>query len=156
QGQWPLYLYSGAGMMIGWLSFTNAPDDDINGAVTWIKGVQPGVKLYPGGFTNEVNAAGSIYSFTNGIPVLELGMGQIWLANGNLSQGFTNEIALGSNNKISNLSSNKLSIAISTSTGLFKGSIVSPINGKAISINGAVLQKPNVGVGYFLGTNQSG
>jgi uncharacterized repeat protein (TIGR03803 family) len=157
QGLWPFYasLYSGNGLILGWLTFTNQLASDIDGPVGWIKLAQPTAKLYRFGFTNATAAIGSKYAFTNGIPVLNFSAGQVWLACGNLPGSFTNRIVFGTN-KVTNLSSNKLSLTLTTSSGLFKGSVVNPATGKAISINGAVLQKQNFGFGSFLGTNQCG
>ena len=157
EGLWPFYasLYSGNGLILGWLTFTNEASDDIRGSVGWIKLAQPARTFYRIGFTNETEAIGSKYAFTKGIPVLDFSTGQVWLAYGNLPESFTNRIVFGTN-KVTNLSSNKLSLTLTTSSGLFKGSVVNPATGKAIPINGAVLQKQNFGSGCFLGTNQSG
>jgi hypothetical protein len=158
KGEWPFYvsLYSGKGSIFGWLTFTNETSSDVRGLVTWIKLTQPTSKYYPLGFTNEIEAVGSTYKFTNGVPVLNFTNGQVWLANGNLPQAFTNQIALSAASKVTNQSSNKLSLTLITSSGLFKGSVNDPVSGKAIAINGVVLQKRNAGYGFFLGTNQTG
>jgi hypothetical protein len=158
QGQWPLYasLYSGKGQILGWLTFANKPESDVAGLISWIKLPEPAARAYPSGFTNETEAAGSFYQFVNGLPVLNFGTGQVWLANGNLPQAFTNQIALGADNKVTNLSSNKLTLTLKTSSGLFKGSVVDPATLKTIPIGGVVLQKQNMGSGWFFGTNQSG
>jgi hypothetical protein len=95
------------------------------------------------------------YAFTKGTPILNFSAGQVWLEFGNLPESFTNRIVFGTN-KVTNLSSNKLILTLTTSSGLLKGSVVNPATGKAILISGAVLQKQNIGSGYFLGTNQSG
>ncbi len=157
-GQWPLYasLYSGNGSVLGWITFTNQLTDDLNGLVSWIKLAQLSAKLYPGGFTNETEAIGSMYRFTNGVRVLNLSTGIVWLAQGNLGESFTNQVALGLDNKVTNLSSNNLSLSLTTKSGLFKGSATAPGAAKAIPFSGVVLQKQNAGFGYFLGTNQSG
>jgi hypothetical protein len=156
QGQWPFYvsLYSGKGSILGWLSFTNQPGSDIGGVATWTKLAQPTAKFYRAGFTNQTEAVGSLFRFTNGVPVLAFAAGELWLTNGNLPQSFTNQFRLGYNNEVT--SSNKMSLTISTSTGRFTGSVVNPATKKTISIYGAVLQKQNLGAGYFLGTNESG
>jgi hypothetical protein len=39
---------------------------------------------------------------------------------------------------------------------LFQGSVINPATGKPIAVKGALLQKQNLGFGYFLGTNQTG
>jgi hypothetical protein len=65
QGQWPLYisLDSGGGMLLGWLTFTNEPDRDIDGLLSWFKPSQKAKTLYQAGFTNLTQeAAGSAYA----------------------------------------------------------------------------------------------
>jgi hypothetical protein len=160
RGAWPFYipLYSGKGSIWGWLEFTNGTSGDLQGGVTWTKPLQPAAKFYPAGFTNEIEAVGSAYRFTNGVPLLAFtnGLGLVWLANGNFPDTFTNQIALSAANKITNLNSNKLSLAITTSSGFFKGSATDPVSGKTAPINGAVLQKLNAGYGFFVGTNRTG
>jgi len=96
----------------------------------------------------------SRYLFTNNVSVLNFTTGRVWLANGNLSQSFTNQIVLGNNNKVTD--TNKLSLSIMTKSGLFKGSALSPDTGKPISFSGVVLEKQGFGSGFFLGTNQAG
>ncbi len=156
-GQWPFYaaLYAGKGSIFGWLKFSDETNSDITGPVSWFKLAQPGL-FYPAGFTNQNNAEGSIYQFTSGVPVLNFTNGQVWLANGNLSASFTNQITLNSASKVTNQSSNVLSLTLTTSSGLFKGSVVNPATRKPITISGVVLQKQNFGRGAFLGTNQTG
>jgi hypothetical protein len=157
QGQWPLYvsLYSGKGSILGWLTFANEQTNDIEGAPVWIKLPQPTAKVYPAGFTNQIPGLfGSLFQFTNGVPVLDFAAGELWLTNGNLAQSFTNQFVLGDNNKVT--STNKMSLTILSSSGLFTGSVVNPETKKMIPIHGAVLQKQNIGAGYFLGTNESG
>jgi hypothetical protein len=51
--------------------------------------------------------------------------------------------------------SNKLSLAITTTTGLFKGSATNSA-GKPVSFTGAVLQKQTKGFGLFLDGEQTG
>jgi len=159
-GQWPLYasLYSGKGLILGWLTFANKPGDDVNGQVSWIKQPQPTTAFYPGGFTNEMEVVGSRYhQFTNHVAALDFSAGNLWLADGNLPYNFTNRIVLGTNNVATGTGTNKLKLAISASSGLFNGSVANPVTKKKrILFKGAVFQKQNFGSGYFLGTNQSG
>ncbi|MGD0615164.1 MAG: hypothetical protein ABSA69_06955, partial [Verrucomicrobiota bacterium] len=155
QGQWPLYAAPSSvkGSLFGWLTFTNLATNDIEGLVSWIKLPLASAKFYPAGFTNQTGVIASRYVFTNKVPVLDFSTGQVWLANGDLAASFTNQVVLGTNNKVSG--TNKLSLNIATASGLFTGS-VRPPEGKAISIGGVVLQKQSFGGGFFLGTNQSG
>jgi hypothetical protein len=79
----------------------------------------------------------------------------MWLANGNLTASFTNQISVDSASKI--ISTNAtVKVTVTTSTGLFKGTVVNPADGKSISFNGVVLQKQNIGAGFFTGFNQTG
>jgi hypothetical protein len=173
-GQWPLFstLYSQKGSILGFLTFTNEPTDDLSGLVNWFKPPQANSKPYPAGFTVQTNAFGSIYSFFKGIPVLNfspviiengvvvpstgVGPGQVLLENGGLTENITNNIIIGGNNVVTNKGPNRMSMSITASSGLFHGSIVDPSSGKSIPFNGAVLQKTNIGAGTFLGTTQSG
>jgi glucuronoarabinoxylan endo-1,4-beta-xylanase len=155
-GNWPFYvsLYSGGGGMIGWIAFSNAPTSDLAGSVTWIKPGQPGSKLYPGGFTQQTEAVGSSYGFTKGHPILNFTNGEILLTGGGLARGITNAVSVTAGGAITG--TNHLSLTVKTASGLFSGSMENPATKKTIALSGAVLEKQNVAVGYFLGTNQSG
>jgi len=158
QSQWPLFasLYSGKGSLLGWLTFADDPLTDIDGLIDWIKPAQPRAKYYPSGFTNEAQPLGSRYQFTNGYSVLNLTAGQLRLADSNLLGGFTNRITIGSDNTIRNLSSNQLTLTLMTASGLFRGTVAHPVTELKIPLYGAVLQKQNIGLGFFLGDSQSG
>jgi hypothetical protein len=157
-GQWPLFvpLYAKQGLLIGRLTFdTSQPDTDLSGYCAWVKAPQPASKFYPAGFAlGPIPALGSKYSFTNGVPLVNWTDGQIVLENGNLSQPITNGLSIDANNKITG--TNKLAISFTTATGLFRGTVLNSDTGKPITVNGALLQKQNIGYGYFLGTNQTG
>jgi hypothetical protein len=159
QGQWPFFLslYANKGFMLGWLTFTNPPDNSPVGPVSWIKLPQANTKFYPAGFdfTNDPVATGSLYTFTKGTPVLTLtNGGTVVLQNGDLSQPITNSFSLDSNNKIT--SPDKMNLSIVTSSGLFRGTVVNPATGKPVSVNGAILQNQNAGFGSFPGTTHTG
>ncbi|PWU12673.1 MAG: hypothetical protein C5B50_21010 [Verrucomicrobia bacterium] len=163
-GQWPFYFVypTGNGSVLGWLTFTNLANGDISGDVSWTK-LPLASKFYPGGFTNQNTAQGSEFQFPSGTPVpqpiltLPGGQGVVWLANGNLSSSFTNQITLNAGNKVVNQpgTTNALSLTITTS-GLIKGSVVDPSTGKPVMINGVVLEKQNYATGFFPGSNQTG
>jgi hypothetical protein len=78
------------------------------------------------------------------------------LTGGNLAEGITNQFTLNVNNRVTNHSSNRLSLTFLPSTGSFKGSVVDPVGLKSIPFNGVVLQNRGVGAGYFLGSNRGG
>ena len=163
-GLWPLYvpLFSGAGSIWGWLAFTNdiERESDIDGVgmPTWTKPANPQARYYRGGFTNNFQIFGSVYSRPVGATehILSLTNAFVEFGGGNLVADFTNEVALGLNSQVTRQSgSNRLSMSFSLSTGTFRGHAADPLSGKTYAFAGAVLQKMNTGHGFLLGTNQS-
>jgi hypothetical protein len=156
QGLWPFYasLYGGNGSILGWFSLTNNSTNNLSGQAGWFKLPQTTAKLYPGGFTSSIEVIGSVYQYTNGLPVLGATADQLSLTSGNLPQSITNQVVLGPNNEATATTTNKLTFK--TASGLFKGSVINPETGQPISVNGIVLQDQNVGAGFFLGATESG
>jgi len=158
-GQWPLFALLGGrhGVLAGWMNFETRTNDDVNGILNWTRAAQASAKYYPGGFTLSTEAVGSKYlSPPTGSRVINVATGQVAVANGNLAQSFTNHVVLGTDNKVMNLSSNKLTMTITPLTGLFKGTVTAPGTTRSMVLNGVLLQTRNAGYGFFLGTNQSG
>jgi len=158
RGEWPLYLslYTGKGSLLSWLTITNRPSDDITGLMSWIKTSQSTSKFYPGGFTNETVALGSRYTPPGaGQRALNLTEGNLLFSKGNLDPDFVNRVALSENNRFSNLSQNKLTLTLTASSGLLKGTATDPATGKSYSLTSVVLQKQNTALGFLLGTNRS-
>jgi hypothetical protein len=85
---------------------------------------------------------------------LNLAPGEALFTGGNLSASITNQISLGSNNKVNG--PGKFTLSINPVTGLFKGTVLPSSSGRMVPFNGAVIQKQNYGSGFFLGTSQSG
>lgn len=157
-GIWPLYssLYSGKGCVLGWIQFTNNTAD---GNVVWVKSAGISGKYYPGGFTNLLGSFGSAYHKPSaGTRALDWGggLGEVSVSGGGLSHSLTDDIRLELNNRVTNLSGPKLTLSITTSSGLFRGTFVDPDTRKAIPFQGVLLQDSNGGLGYFLGSDQSG
>jgi hypothetical protein len=156
-GDWPLFgsLYAGNGSIMSWAKFAETTSEDIGGEVVWVKPAVPRAKLYPIGFTFSTALHGSRYQAAN--KVLSFSNGQLTLEGGGLQDDIVNQITLGDGNRVTNLSSNKLNLAFSAATGLFSGRVADPGSSTAIPFKGAVLQKQNVGFGWFPGLNsQSG
>ena len=152
-------LYGGTGSAWGWLRFdTNNPAATTGGNVNWIRPARPEAVYYPSGFTNDVAAAGSRYTAPTNIStrVIDLTNGIVWFQGGNLSTPFTNLVTLTSSNRVINGSANSLSMSVTTSNGLFAGSVKVPGITRTNTFKGVVLQDFRAGYGYFLGTNQSG
>ena len=158
-GVWPLFVapYKGLGAIFGWMTFTNLNNSDLSGVLYWVKQPQASSSVYPAGFNfpEGIQAVGSVYSFTNGVPLLNLpGGGISVLQMGNPVQNSTNHFTLGNDNKIT--SADGLKVTITTSSGLFKGTATSPGDGASVPITGVLLQKQNTAYGFFLKGGQSG
>jgi len=164
EGQWPFYasLYSGQGSILGWILCTNNPptnaiSKDLTGTVAWFKPPLATAKFYHSGFSVTANAIGSSYDRPGtGGNILNLNIAELVLSGGNLTTNINNEIAIDAGSHVTNLSSNKLALKFSLSSGTFSGSVVDPSSSKPISIKGVVLQKSDIAAGFFLGIDQSG
>jgi Concanavalin A-like lectin/glucanases superfamily/Immunoglobulin domain/Bacterial Ig domain/Immunoglobulin I-set domain len=168
EGLWPVYasLHKGKGSVWSWLAFetnslvvgTNTVQSDLAGDWRWLRPGITNARYYPAGFTNLLLAVGSRYivpvGSTNG--ALTFSNGVVALSGGNLTAPVMNDVFRAPNDKVTNEDTNKMSLSIRRSTGLFKGSVVVPETGKTLRFNGAVFQNGDFGSGYFLHTNASG
>ena len=158
QGVWPLYasLYSGGGSVLGWVQVSG--NRTLSGQLIWNK-TSSNSKYYPQGFTNLLEVAGSFYSGTaKAAPGLALQSGthNLIFTGGGLSDPFTNNATLGPGFRLVSPSAWKLSLGITASSGLFKGSALNPQTGKPFAFQGVLLENGNYGAGFFLGPNLSG
>ncbi len=156
-GVLPFYagLYAGHGSISGWLTLSNQPSSDMEGSVYWVKTAQKS-KLYPDGFSNLTQIVGSKYQPSAPQPLLDFSAGEVGLIRGNLSAPVFNDVIVSSDNKVTDLGANKLVMSVTSGTGLFKGAMNNPANGKRLSFSGVILQKQSSGYGFFLGSTESG
>jgi hypothetical protein len=162
-GLWPLYvsLYGGKGSILSWVSLSTnpAPEASLYGELNWSKPAQTAAKYYPDGFNAEMDIVGSIYHAPGTNRVLEIDMGIVSFEGGNLTEELENMVTLGANNKVTNLTTNRpLTLKIAVPTGLFSGTLKTDDGGvkKTLTFKGAILQRQNLGAGFFLGTDESG
>jgi len=158
-GDWPLFLplYGGRGLLLSWLKFATSPADDLGGESVWIKPPLPGAKLYPGGFLFRTAASGFHFNRpANGQSLLTLTNATLRLEGSDLGQAIVNQISLGRNNRVINLSSNKLALTFRPALGSFAGRVVDPVTLKTVSFGGVVLQPMDIGIGFFSGNAQTG
>jgi hypothetical protein len=87
--------------------------------------------------------------------VLNITNGVLSLSGGNLSQASDNNVTLGSGSKVTS-AGNKVTLNFLLSSGVFSGTFMEPGTTHRTTFGGAVLQKANVGAGYFPGTNDNG
>ena len=96
-GEWPLSipLYSGKGLLIGWVQFGDDGINDVAGAVQWVKPNVPSSLLYKSGFTASSGAIGSHYVAPIGTAsVLQITDGSVMFSGGNLPDSI-NAVTLG-------------------------------------------------------------
>ena len=160
-GQWPLYavLYKGHGSIFGWLTVADTGGSDVSGQLLWTKATGVAGAYYPSGFVSESTVKGSRYAAPiPGARVISVTNGVVLLAGGNLGAVTTNAVILDELNKIAvdPGSTNKLALKVATSSGLISGSFTHPQTLKKSTLKGVLLQRQNLGIGFFLGTNQSG
>ncbi len=133
-GSWPLFvpLYSGKGLLMAWVSFENRTDDDLHGAINWIKGPDLLAKYYSSGFALAGNTVGA---------------------------RFAPGSSLALNTQVAKLQSEGngviTKISVSASAGTFKGSMLDKTTGKPISFQGALLLKTDTGYGFVLGPGET-
>ena len=110
--------------------------------------------LYTAGFSLQQTALGSRYTRpASGQNVLPLTDAVLVLSG--TGSSLTNQISI-ANNRVKDLSGHKLSLSFTPGTGLFQGSVVVPATQRKVPFNGVVLQKQNLGRGFFVNGSQSG
>jgi hypothetical protein len=153
-GSWPLYSqpYKNGGAVIGWMKFDSSPTNGFGGQCVWIK--PGGSATYTGGFTKSLSVMGSEFKAPP-VAFRTFGDSKVILSGGGLSAPITNSVTWGSNNKI--LSGSSLKLNVNPSSGLFQGTVTLG-TGKTgvVSFQGVLFEKNNVGLGFFLGSGQSG
>ena len=158
-GWWPVYipLYTGNGSIISLNLFSDETLSDLSGPFTWIKPAIATAKVYPAGFTVQPTLTGSYYRVpTNGVQsVLNFTAGTVDFTAGTLPGDFSTPVTLTFDGKVTDTGTNKLTLSITKTTGLFTGSVLPPGTTKRSSFLGAVHQKANEAAGFLLGTNQS-
>ena len=156
-GAWPIYAapYSSKGLVTGWMQFGSNAAAGFSGGSVWTK--PSGVSApYMSGLTNGVTVTGGLYKAPpSGFHAF--GNSKIVLNGGGLSTPITNSVTWGADNKIvSEKSSAPVKLSLTSSTGLFKGTVTDPTTGKTVSFQGVIFEQNNAGLGFFLGGNQSG
>ncbi len=157
-GRWPLFSKQAAGIVVGWVWFTNnTPDSTLIATnLYWIKEAS-GAAYYPAGFTNAgFTGVGSVLIAAN--PLTFAGTNIVsTLVDGGLVGSITNRLSIGAANKITVLGPNATSLKLTykAANGLLSGTFNDPTK---TAVKGVFLQSTNYqsAAGYFLGTSQSG
>jgi hypothetical protein len=146
------------GLLSGTLAFTSGTgDSDFTGTLQWTKPRQT-AGPYPAAIDTTLNVIGSFYNppgkggsvlpgVTTGTVELSDTTGVILSATCRLGAG---------NNLILNNPPGRLKLAITPSTGVFKGTFLYPGQNKPTAFSGVLFQDQSVGQGFFLGPNGGG
>jgi hypothetical protein len=157
-GEWPLYaaLYTGNGSILSWLTFTNDVIAPVRGFLSWIKYPSTATAFYRTGFSNELAVIGSRYAGSTSDRVIRMDYGQVIATDGNLASPVVNTVRLGPTSTITTDSATGFKMTLNRTNGVFSGSFRVPGTTTTRSFYGSLLQNRDIGLGYFLGTNQSG
>lgn len=159
-GVWPLYvsLYSGKGVVLGWVTFATGTTNDLTGTASWVKESTAG-GVYSGGFTNDFAVTGSTYDEPAlGTRALALSSGTITLSGGDLSAPINTSVTLNTDQTVTidPLDVNAVTFLIDITNGTFSGTFIHPDLGTVSSFNGVLLQSSTNAAGYFLTPSKSG
>jgi len=157
-GEWPLYapLYTGSGSILSWLTFTNDMIAPVRGLLSWIKYPSTATAFYRTGFSNELAVIGSRYAGSTSNRVIRMDYGQVVATDGNLTTPVVNMVRLSPTSTLTTDSASGFKMTLNRTNGVFSGSFRVPGTTTTRSFYGSLLQNRDIGLGYFLGTNQSG
>lgn len=155
--------YKTGGGFGGWaLRAINEPDSDWNGIADWSAPAPTKAgSRFPGGI--EATTQVLVSNFTKpakGARVLAWpnGDGELAVQGGQLAQTETGDLNLSTKNKLTltNFALAKAKATVSATKGTAGGSFVHPVTNKAVKMIGALNQKNNTVLGYFLSPQASG
>lgn len=151
-------LYRGRGMVVGAVNLRPIPDpgSDVSGDVYWLRlaGTRPPTDT--NGFLLSSAITGSAFASpaVANLPGLSGARMIFDLPAGALQ--VTNPIAFGPGTRVTNHGRRAMTLALASGSGLFSGRVALSEDGPATSFRGALLQRQQMGGGYFVLSNQVG
>ncbi|HVZ16412.1 MAG TPA: hypothetical protein VG897_04800 [Terriglobales bacterium] len=155
-GFWPMYasLYSGSGSIINWMQFNSGWGTDMGTNIFWFKPATR-TKALTGAFAGQMIVRGWNYAApVSGGSALGFTSGNLVLNNGTGSPR-TYALSVDSRGRVTSAKTNKLSLTITASTGLFQGSTLDPASRKPVSFQGVLVNGGTNGLGVFFGNNNT-
>ena len=163
QGDWPLFvsLYGGRGFLMGWLNLDPSMPSD---SLRWLMPAALAGSGYPEGISQlRIPFLNPYVAPAPGHSPMNWTNGYVVMSGGDVAGMLTNQVVL-ANNKLTSLpggSIRNLTLTVTPSNGLFKGTFVHPATRKVTPINGVLQQGvegpwPPAGGGWFLGPTTDG
>lgn len=152
-GNIPFYssVYANGGFVSGWGHIQ--PDRKMIGSLLWRKPAAA-KGLFPAGFLAPSEVAGGPYQAPAPGTNLLNATDSFIFGGDSSTLAFTNSLILKAGNKLLNTSTNKLTVTLTSATGLFSGTVKPPGSTLSLPFKGALWQ--GRGYGYFLDGSQSG
>ena len=154
-GDWAFYvsLSKVKGSILGWLRLAPSADNHIAGRLEWIRPAGRTLNSYTNGFAVQSLVEGSVYTRAVTNHVLGWDSGAVVFAGGNIGGPFSNTVALGPGNRVTNLGPHKLTFNVVPPSGLFNATVKPPGQERSYPFKGAVLQRQGHGGGCLLSSN---
>jgi uncharacterized repeat protein (TIGR02543 family) len=172
---WPFYsnLSAGKGSIGGTVTFRDQTGSDLDGLnLNWFKPASLTRKAYPTGWESGIKTdlvgsryvrplAGPSISVFPGLGSADISLGNalLTLSDGALTASpLTEPVNISPSGKVSLVSNNlaKMTVTISPSTGIWSGRFIHPDSGRVTTFHGAISQKQQLGLGFFLTLEESG
>jgi uncharacterized delta-60 repeat protein len=155
-GEIPFYFAFNGGATFGWLTLTpnGSSDTDVQGTLHWEKSLRTNLL-----FSVDRPVMGSVYHAPHaGTPVLALSNPTLQVDGGPLTNPLSDSFTIDSHNRIvfATPNSNRFTLGIVAANGRFAGVFTDPTTRRPGVYQGVVLQKQNVGAGFFLSNRQAG
>ena len=164
RGTWALYAvaYNGKGSIFGLMRFVETAASDVQGDLTWFKPIRSNAGFYPDGFSVSSHAVGARYATPKvGTRVLPLAISPnnalVTFGGGNIDPIPTPRlVTLDAANKIVASNGDQFTMTIKRKSGLFSGSFYDLAANAHRNFFGMIIQKQNLGLGFFKGNHQTG
>lgn len=163
-GRWPLYasLKGGNGTLVGWLHIGTQQAGTIHGPDLYWARESMAQPPYPDQFGIPLTGIGSLYTVPTTNAVIGFTNGVASFFAGDL---FSDETVIWQSAKMllrppvtfrALETEGKVQLKVSKKTGMLSGSFVNLVTGQRAPVRGVLLQKQNMGQGYFLSSGRSG
>ncbi len=158
--RWPLFasLYKkGKGVLAGEVVFADEPEvSDFAGEADWFRPKLRNAASFTDGFATNISVVGSRYRAPGpGERALDLadgaGNATFTAIDGGLADALARTLTIQRDNSVLvvNRDTERLKLTLDAASGLFSGKFIHPVSAQKAAFQGVLLQKQNVGTGFF-------